>query len=215
MILIKNNKIVNAPLHSIDSYAHQIKVIGDIPSDSFVAAYIGEYWFPLKFVSFDDEGAIFSGEIVLTGNILQEFKENRVPYYFTFKVNDCEIEGRVPFGINLNKLHRHGRAITENDYKQLLMEVAKLERRLEVYLSREHTDGKHIGSLENIKPGMVPIAVDSYGHFKYDYPFYNIEEAIKGLSEIILKLSESNQILTARVSHLEQQLHEHLHGDIF
>lgn len=221
IIEIKDKAILNSvPDHLVmTKYSEMISVAGDIPANAFVEINITglpfTFWFPLEFTGINSVGNSFIGKLNLTDSIIEYIRKNSNGILaLTIKVNSYVISGSVPFTINMKALMASSRAAVDNDYRIVIQEIAKLNRKLDIYISKNHTDGLHITDVTGIKPGMVPIALDEVGHFYFDYPFVKLEAIVQQMMGVLNRMNELNELNTARLGKLELELYNHTNNRV-
>lgn len=218
VIEIKDKKIISAEpdVLNISSYSQTIKLTGDIPTTALVEMHINnltwDLWFPLRFK--DDH---FEANIIIPENMIRFMKSNQArKYSMFFTVNQTIIGGAgIEVVLNFDKLEKDGRTIVENDYKVLLQEIALLKRKIDTYITKNHTDGIHISGIQGAKEGMIPILMDSAGHLRFDYPFADLTSQMQSLVQSNIKIVDMMTSLTERVNKNELALHEHVNANVF
>lgn len=207
-MIIKVNKgnvePIDAP-YTITSYSNSLTVTGDIPSDAFVTVVINEIpWEFFIFLEYKD--GVFKGEIIFPENVLEFLRTSKFEFFnFKIKINGFNINGEIPFKINFKSLLKNGKTIKENDYKLLKQDLFRIQRKLDCYIG-----GMFHNSLEtyqeNIKEGMVPIALDSQGNYKWDFPFSNLENVVRNLTNLVKELSQIQVQNVEKINQLELDL---------
>src|SRR5690554_265118 len=208
IIEIKGSSIiVPTEVYEFQTYSDDIEVTGEVPSDALVTLEIvdipWEYMINLKPIGSNKFGTKF----ILPENVLTFLKKSKEEVFkFKVKINRLSVNGEFPFKINFKSLLANGKSIIENDYKTLLQEYNRLNLKLETYINRNHTDGLHISQIEGLKPGMIPIVMDSAGHIRYDFLFPKYDSILNDVVTLNQKQSDLLVALTERVGNLEKEL---------
>lgn len=210
-------KIVNNALEAIDyiipfSYTNKtinIVVKAPIQSSVFLNTNVnGDYNIPMFFKEQTEEGNMFTCDLTLLKTQVEYLKQHpKTVLVFKVYINNTLIEGEFRGSINPQLYN----TFIKNEYntlKQIQDELIKLNSKIAILnapkVPFEETP-------KTLYKGMVPISTGVYNEYKWDFPFSDLRETVKSLSELVLNLSQQNSKLTSRLSTLEEKVNEHIY----
>jgi hypothetical protein len=212
-IIYSDNKISSSTysVYPIQTDKDEIQVSGLIPVDSYVTARIemdnGSIMIPLgfsKIVDLDSKVAIFKNKLYLTDYDISKLSKAKT-ISLRIYINQVIIPGEVPMTFNSKSIART-KTKNESAVLDLAKEVTSLKARLDAYMNKNF---KFDYTNEVVK-GMVPVAVDNMGNYKWDFPFNATEQLVIQLSQNVVSQAELIKTLTDRVANLEQQIIDHI-----
>lgn len=105
--------------------------------------------------------------------------------------------------------------VKNNEYMrctQCIREIYALKERLEHTLSGNTLKSIPLVKKSNIKPGMVPVAIDTHGNFVATFPFADVVKSINNVKPNSFAEEQGNiRLTTADIPHKEQSLEKQIH----
>ena len=209
-ILYSDNKISSASssTYLIQSDKDDIEIAGLIPVDAYVTARIvtGDHSvvIPLGFSKVINDSSIFRNKIFLTDyDIIKLSKAESI--YLKIYINQVVIPGEIAIAFDSKSVARM-KTKNESAVVALAKEVTAMKARLDSYMNKNFKFDK----TNLIRKGMVPVAVDRFGNYKWDFPFNATEQLILELSQNVVAQAELVKVLTERVSKLETMVQDHI-----
>ena len=154
-----------------------------------------------KAIFFVKENNLYKARLVITEEDLM-YLSNATFHLVLIDSNTSKTTEKVPITFETNKIRKSVAISKSNEIKDVKIELAKLSRKVDEILSRAPIVVSDIEIKENpdvIKPGMVPITIDSKGRCIFQYPFLDVITEINGQKTI-----NSAIILTAKDIPIEQ-----------
>ena len=154
-----------------------------------------------KAVFFVKENNIYKARLVITEEDLM-YLSNATFHLVLIDSNTSKTTEKVPITFETNKIRKSVAISKSNEVKDVKIELAKLSRKVDEILSKAPIVVSDIEIKENpdvIKPGMVPITIDSKGRCIFQYPFLDVITEINGQKTV-----NSAIILTAKDIPIEQ-----------
>lgn len=209
-ILYSNNKIssANSSVYKIETDKDNIEIIGLIPTDAYVTARIvtpkHSLVVPLSFSNLVDNNSKFKNKIYLTDfDIANLAKADSI--YLKVYINQVVIPGEIAIAFDSKSVARQ-KSPNESAVVALAKEITGMKTRLDSYMNKNFEFDK----TNQIRKGMVPVAVDRFGNYKWDFPFNATEQLILELSQNVVAQAELVKALTERVSKLEAMVQDHI-----
>ena len=209
-ILYSDNKIssANSSVYKIDTDKDDIEIIGLIPTDAYVTARIvtpkHTLVVPLSYSDIIDDKTKFKSKIYLTDfDITNLAKADSI--YLKIYINQVVIPGEIAIAFDSKSVARQ-KTQNESAVVSLAKEITGMKARLDSYMNKNFEFDK----TNQIKKGMVPVAVDHFGNYKWDFPFNATEQLVLELSQNVVAQAEIIKGLTERVRILEQQITDHI-----
>lgn len=212
-IIYSDNKISSSTysVYSIQTDKDEIQVSGLIPVDSYVTARIemdnGSIMIPLgfsKIVDIDSKITIFKNKLYLTDYDISKLSKAKT-ISLRIYINQVVIPGEVPMTFNSRSISRT-KTKNESAVLDLAKEVTSMKARLDSYMNKNF----EFNTTNQTTKGMVPVAVDNMGNYKWDFPFNSLEQLVTELSKNVVAQAELIKTLTERVAQLEQQIMDHI-----
>ena len=147
------------------------------------------------------ENNIYKARLVITEEDLM-YLNNATFHLVLIDSNTSKTTEKVPIAFETNKIRKSVAISKSNEIKDIKIELAKLSRKVDEILSKAPIVVSDIEIKENpdvIKPGMVPITIDSKGKCIFQYPFLDVITEINGQKTV-----NSAIILTAKDIPIEQ-----------
>ena len=154
-----------------------------------------------KAIFFIKENNIYKARLVITEEDLM-YLNNATFHLVLIDSNTSKTTEKVPITFETNKIRKSVAISKSNEIKDVKIELAKLSRKVDEVLSKAPIVVSDIEIKENpdvIKPGMVPITIDSKGRCIFQYPFLDVITEINGQKTV-----NSAIILTAKDIPIEQ-----------
>lgn len=209
-IRYSNNKIssANSSVYKIETDKDNIEIIGLIPADAYVTARIvtpkHSLVVPLSFSNLVGNNSKFKNKIYLTDfDIANLAKADSI--YLKIYINQVVIPGEVAIAFDSKSVARQ-KSPNESAVVALAKEITGMKTRLDSYMNKNFKFDK----TNQIRKGMVPVAVDRFGNYKWDFPFNATEQLILELSQNVVAQAELVKVLTERVSKLEAMVQDHI-----
>jgi hypothetical protein len=218
---IKLNKLnileYSPKIFEIEKQNTPIIIEGDIPKDSIIKFKINkipfECWVLIPYKETQNQN-VFEGTFQLDKPLLEFLQINKSRIYITLIVNNIELPEEIEIHFDRSKFKNKEIQKIESLYTTLIQKINKLELKLNAFVNKEYTRNPFVGDVANIREGMIPIAVDNVGNFRYDYPNVETKEILASLTQIISKTQELNLINSERLTKLEQDLFNHVHNKV-
>lgn len=209
-ILYSDNKIssANSSVYKIETDKDDIEIIGLIPTDAYVTARIvtpkHSLVVPLSFNNLIGNNSKFKNKIYLTDfDIANLAKADSI--YLKIYINQVVIPGEIAIAFDSKSVVRQ-KTPNESAIVSLAKEITGMKARLDSYMNKNFKFDK----TNLIRKGMVPVAVDRFGNYKWDFPFNATEQLILELSQNVVAQAELVKALTERVSKLESMVQDHI-----
>ena len=154
-----------------------------------------------KAIFFIKENNIYKARLVITEEDLM-YLNNATFHLVLIDSNTSKTTEKVPITFETNKIRKSVAISKSNEIKDVKIELAKLSRKVDEILSKAPIVVSDMEIKENpdvIKPGMVPITIDSKGKCIFQYPFLDVITEINGQKTV-----NSAIILTAKDIPIEQ-----------
>lgn len=209
-IIYADNKIASSDnsVYIIESDKDDIEIIGLIPVDAYVTARIitdgHSLNIPLGFSDFIGNNSKFKSKIFLTDYDISKLSKSK-SIYLKIYINQVVIPGEIIINFN-NKSIAKVKTQNESAIITLAKEIAAIKARLDSYMNKNFKFEK----INHTKKGMVPVAIDQFGNYKWDFPFNATEQLIIELSKNMVSQAELIKDLSERLQLLEQQFNDHI-----
>ena len=125
--------------------------------------------------------------------------------YLKIYINQVVIPGEIAIAFDSKSVARQ-KTQNESAIVSLAKEITGMKARLDSYMNKNFKFDK----TNQIRKGMVPVAVDHFGNYKWDFPFNATEQLVLELSQNVVAQAEIIKGLTERVRILEQQITDHI-----
>lgn len=197
MIELKSNKLIVT--QNIQSPDTVITLYSDID-----CTYIGVITLSnkaTKAISFVKESNLYKARLVITEEDLP-YLNNCTFHLVLIDIDTSKTTDKVPLIFEVNKIKKSVAISKSNEIRDIKIELAKLSNRVNNILVKKPTVEIHPIIPENngtIKPGMIPITIDSKGRCIFQYPFLDVITEINGQKTV-----NSAIILTAKDIPIEQ-----------
>lgn len=216
IINVENKRITNTDAIIIKSYDEDIFVQGNIPTSASLELHIfGTPFAYLCPMYYDTEKEMFVCRFILTDKIYNYIlKHTDIKYFFRVVANGVKLDGSASIDFKFNKMINQKKVDTHNVNKEVLRRLNLLEAKLNAFTKHNYTSGIPIGEIAGLKPGMIPVALDEHGNFRYDYPFSNLEEIVTNSVETSIAMAETISVLTQRINDLENSIYNHINAGV-
>lgn len=191
-----------------------IKVECKYPKDSTLMCYIEGYvpitYFPLSWSGeTTNDGLIFTGRLLFNKQMINYIAEHE-NNYLCFKIARTKIENKQKFSINYASIERVINALP-NTYMQLTESVNNLSNRVDTFVNRQYYNTRFITDENKTIKGMIPVAVDNNGNYKWDFPFIKEKEILNQSINLLKDISKQISLLNDRVNTIEKKLMDHIY----
>lgn len=209
-ILYADNKISSASysVYVIETDKDDIEISGIIPVDAYVTARLvsekHSVVVPFGFKKFVDGISVFKSKIYLTDYDISNFAKSE-SIYLKIYINQVVIPGEIAIAFDSKSIIKTSKK-NESAVISLAKEISAMKARLDSYMNKNFDYDK----TNETQKGMVPVAVDHLGNYKWDFPFNATEQLVLELSQNVVAQAEIIKGLTERVRILEQQITDHI-----
>ena len=133
----------------------------------------------IEFVKESEQSDCVVGRLLITENDLSYLSSAK--FYVELLSSEFKCRSNIiPIKFDISSIKLDVKKRIADEYKEIMERLIQLEERYKHLLGNNVLTNLNIINIDNIEPGMIPVAIDSKGTFVAQRPFSNFIEEING-----------------------------------
>ena len=141
----------------------------------------------IQFLKYGD--GLYKGKISFTSEDLKYLKEQHKLYLVLIEDSSTQSSNEVFISLDLAKIKASATSRYSLELIEMRASLAAISKTLDDILKKRVIDGINILGYDYVKPGMIPVAINTKGTCVFQYPFQDIITSINGITTVDKKVT--------------------------
>ena len=181
MLKLQNNSLIANENYTISSSDTIIELDTTLSATIFGIFTLTDN--SIKIVSFSKIGNYYKTRLLITEEELNILSNVSLQLQLVSETGEYNTNS-INVYFDIPKIKLDIKRKSSQDFLALTKEVKSMETKLNSIISKNRMINIDIANLDNIKPGMIPVAIDDKGHFLAQYPFKDVIINVNGQTAV-------------------------------